>query len=581
MSFLQFFSNKPDVEKLKASGNIKGLIKALQYEKDFGVQVHAEIALVEIGAPAVMPLIKVLQDKRKDVRKFAIETLGKIGDERAVMPLIEALDENWYPATEALARINTPQAIEPLLAILHDPPLGIGGRNSVVEALSLSNAPQIIEPLSTLLINELAQSYTGENYYAKEEFRKNLITTLSNYKYGRAIWAIKIATENDYSAVRAAANEGLKKIKALPGAVIDLESLVNLLESDDDKIRARAMKTLIEFGDEQLAGSLIACLKSRNPDTRRAAVNIINSLGITKVAGDLVVQLNDKDRGVRLATARVLAEAGWEPTNEREAAYLAVARREFFQAARFGAIAVEPLLDSAGEESVGSDWQFIEALCKIGSPAIVPLAAALDDDDVGVRVAAVKALGKIKDVRTLKPLTRAFHDENWPVRREAIYPLIARGDFSGREEFTRIAVELIGLGDEEEAKGICWALDEVGDKKGAQIILDALERADIQRDIVFLENGITKLEAVEPETDRNLKDLVESISTLLRSTERVKRIPASLLARLEALKDGTDAESYESTDPHDSFYVAVGWLPVRVDCSEIRILAGQELSRRK
>jgi HEAT repeat protein len=581
MSFLQFFSGKPDVEKLKARGNIKGLIKALQYEKDFEVQVDAEMALVGIGAPAVMPLIKVLKDKRQEVRKYAIETLGKIGDERAVMPLIAVLEENWVPTTEALARISTPQAIEPLLEILYDPSVTIFRKNSVVKALRLSNAPQIFEPLSTLLINELAQNYTGQNLDDQKEFRKNLIWTLSNYKNSSTIWAIKIAAEDRDSKVREAATEALKKIKGLPGAVIDLKSLVNLLESDEDKIRARAMETLIEFGDEQLADSLSACLKSRNPDTRRAAVNIISRLRITKATGDLVALLNDKDRGVRLASARVLGEAGWKPTNEREQAYLAVGRGEFFQAARFGVIAVEPLLDSAEEESARYNWEFSEALCKIGSPAIDPLAAALDDDEERVRVAAVRALGKIKDVRTLEPLTRALHDENWPVRREAIYPLIARGDISAGEEFTRIAVELIDIGDEEDAKGICCALDKVGDKKGAQIILDALERADIQRDIVFLKNGITKLEAVEPEIDRNLKGLVESISTLLRSTERVKRIPASLLARLEALKDGTDAESYESTDPHDSFYVAVGWLPVRVDCSEIRILAGQELSRRK
>ena len=53
--------------------------------------------LVEIGAPAVEPLIEMLKDGNNNIRSAAAETLGKIGDERAVEPL-EALrdDENTF-----------------------------------------------------------------------------------------------------------------------------------------------------------------------------------------------------------------------------------------------------------------------------------------------------------------------------------------------------------------------------------------------------------------------------------------------------------------------------------------------------
>ncbi len=49
---------KPNVGKLKARRNVKGLIKALNYKKDHNVQIFAAMALGEIGdTRAVAPLI--------------------------------------------------------------------------------------------------------------------------------------------------------------------------------------------------------------------------------------------------------------------------------------------------------------------------------------------------------------------------------------------------------------------------------------------------------------------------------------------------------------------------------------------
>ena len=50
--------------------------------------------LVEIGESAVEPLIAALEDRRWVVRAYAAEALGKIGDKRAVKPLIQAL-KDW------------------------------------------------------------------------------------------------------------------------------------------------------------------------------------------------------------------------------------------------------------------------------------------------------------------------------------------------------------------------------------------------------------------------------------------------------------------------------------------------------
>jgi len=75
----------PNVEKLKAKSDVKGLIKALGYEKDSRVRRDAAGALGKIGdARAVEPLIAALKDEDKDVRTAAARVLGQIRDARAV-----------------------------------------------------------------------------------------------------------------------------------------------------------------------------------------------------------------------------------------------------------------------------------------------------------------------------------------------------------------------------------------------------------------------------------------------------------------------------------------------------------------
>jgi len=68
----------PNIRKLKARKNIKGLIEALK-DKDEGVRRGAAMALGEIkDARAVEPLIKLLKDKNSFTREAAEEALEKI-----------------------------------------------------------------------------------------------------------------------------------------------------------------------------------------------------------------------------------------------------------------------------------------------------------------------------------------------------------------------------------------------------------------------------------------------------------------------------------------------------------------------
>ena len=113
--------NKPNIEKMKAKKDVKGLIKALK-EEDEDVRDWAVAALIEIGEPAVEPLIKALKEEDEDVRDWAVAALIKIG-EPAIEPLIKAFSDKdkYIPirASWTLIRIGEP-AVEPLIKALKD-----------------------------------------------------------------------------------------------------------------------------------------------------------------------------------------------------------------------------------------------------------------------------------------------------------------------------------------------------------------------------------------------------------------------------------------------------------------------------
>jgi HEAT repeat protein len=113
------------------------------------------VALGQIGASAVEPLIAALKDGNSNVRSGAAKALGFIMDIRAVEPLITALKDKDSSVRESAAvslrKIGTP-AVEPLIAALKnkDTSLRIGAAN----ALGRIKDARAVEPLITALKDE-------------------------------------------------------------------------------------------------------------------------------------------------------------------------------------------------------------------------------------------------------------------------------------------------------------------------------------------------------------------------------------------------------------------------------------------
>jgi len=102
----------PDIDRLKADKDVKGLIKALDYQENAHVREgvaqfirqDAAEALGEMGGlQAVDSLIAATLDNNPLVRRKAILALGKIGDSRAVGPLVAVLEDKFASISECAA----------------------------------------------------------------------------------------------------------------------------------------------------------------------------------------------------------------------------------------------------------------------------------------------------------------------------------------------------------------------------------------------------------------------------------------------------------------------------------------------
>ena len=119
------------------------LITALR-DNEWNVREAAEDSLAMIGSPAVEPLIKALREYQ--IRRYVIKVLGRIKDERVLDPLFVQLRNEEFKddATAALVDVGLP-AVERLTAVLNDKDRNV--RKHAVLALGAIGIPEAVELL--------------------------------------------------------------------------------------------------------------------------------------------------------------------------------------------------------------------------------------------------------------------------------------------------------------------------------------------------------------------------------------------------------------------------------------------------
>lgn len=202
------------------SSQISTLIEQM---KDVTVRTSrdAQEALFEIGAPAVPALIEQLKSENPRDRGQAANVLGRIGDRRAVAPLIQYLEDKSLKsfaksdAVIALGKIKDPEGIPALMDALRSTDL----KEHATEALK-----NIGEPAFEALLTTLSGTNTAKSAAAA--------LALGEFKDQRAVYDLTQALydqrfENSWE-VRLTAVVALKKI----GHPSALQALMDVAQND-------------------------------------------------------------------------------------------------------------------------------------------------------------------------------------------------------------------------------------------------------------------------------------------------------------------------------------------------------------
>lgn len=123
----EILTRPPNIEAMSYAKDVKGLVKALRYQKgalimkhptymDYHMRIRAAESLGNIGSVgAVRPLIDALSDSNADMRQAVAQALGEIGDACAAAPITLALSDDKAivraAAAEALGKIGHVAAV--------------------------------------------------------------------------------------------------------------------------------------------------------------------------------------------------------------------------------------------------------------------------------------------------------------------------------------------------------------------------------------------------------------------------------------------------------------------------------------
>ncbi len=228
-----------------------------------------------------------LADKSADRRGGAAYTLGLLGDERAVDPLIAALkDEDAVvrvAAARALGRIGDERAVDPLIGALQDEDEIV--REAAAWALGSIGDEQAVEPLIAALQDEDERTFV----------RVAAGETLGLIGDEQAVAALIAVLQDEEPPVQRVAAYALGRIEDT-SAVPDLIALLNDT-SREPHVRSEVADALGKIKHQQAVDPLLAVLQNREEDAivRRGAAHALGMIGDERAVRPLISVMQDPE----------------------------------------------------------------------------------------------------------------------------------------------------------------------------------------------------------------------------------------------------------------------------------------------
>jgi HEAT repeat protein len=406
--------------------------------------------------------IALLHSKDAERRLRALAELGRFENPRTIEYLIQALEDDADGVVDAAIHILAEQgepAVEPLLAAVQGgartrraatralgqiwrmPDLVRLGdsdrltRRAAVEPLGETGNTRVLEPLIAVLKDSDAT------------VRQKATEVLAKSKDARTLKLLIAALEDPDQDMRCSAVEVLGEM----GDSRAVEPLIQTVGDQTEPVGRAAVKALGKIGDRRAVGRLITALKygSSTSTVRREAAEALGKLGDSQAVQPLIDALKDSDESVRRSTIEALGKLG-DPR------------------------AVRPLIHALGDENELVCQAAVEALGRLGGAAMDLLVTALKDSDRKVREGVAKTLGKIGDIRAVRPLVNVLKDSDERVRQAA-------SDALGKINDVRAVGCLITYlkdSDGNVRSGVAKALGRMGGDRAVPPLAAALEDGD-------------------------------------------------------------------------------------------------------
>jgi HEAT repeat protein len=246
-----------------------------------------------------------------------------------------------------------------------------------------------------------------------------------------------------YPNVQEAAAEALSLI----GGELLVALLKGLANHAQSPQRCHAITLLGRLAPEESLPEITLALKDEDPHVRKAAVEAMGETRSPESDSAIIRSLADEDPMVRLATLSVLFQRKEiaclqhvEPLVKDENIWVraAVARGLGDQGGPVKPFLLELLRDKVGVVQIAA----MEALGKLRDASVVPIILSMTEtQDADVREAAIASLGQLGDGSVKEALRTFLDDSHWGVRAAAATALGRLQDNLVRDSLLRLATQ--------------------------------------------------------------------------------------------------------------------------------------------
>jgi HEAT repeat protein/Flp pilus assembly protein TadD len=414
-----------------ANARVAGLLIGMLGDGQEIIRRTGSEALVKMGPLSEEPLIQVARDSGSGIRLSAIDVLGRIGDKRAVDPLISMLGDAGVreSAATALGRLGEP--LGPIFSRICQ------GDEAAVRELAAHKDPRFVEPLLKCLSDIHTRLYPAA------------IRCLGEWKEPKAVDPIVKALSDSAPEYRVVAATSLGEI----GDTRAIQPLISRLGDTNQPVRQAVADAVVRMGPLSV-GPLLEAARDPGSSVRQEAINVLGKIGDKRSINPLIELLSEGE--MRAGAAEALAALG-EPlgmafvktlrgdhsalmqlTSRRDSRFVGQLVKSLkdkepsiqkFAALALGQTgdprAVASLIQALRKGGFGFRSRAGNALVRVGPPCVEPLIELLGDEDANLRALAADCLGRIRDPRAVGPLVGCLGDKTKQVSLAAAQSLRA------------------------------------------------------------------------------------------------------------------------------------------------------------